>query len=180
MSQFSPTPFGPGLSPTDISQVANDNFYRVSNSVNNIDNTNLSTLPGELGGAWKSYTPTLTNISGGTINVAKYTQIGKTVFVKFLYTLAGAGVTGNPTITLPVTGTTDYTSDVGHIGLGAFLDAATQVYPGFISLSSTTASIRPLNTAGTNGGYGAATSATNPFTFGNGDKVSMSFAYEAA
>jgi hypothetical protein len=168
---------------TNNSDLANyNNVNNALRDLNNkkIKNADLSTTPGEPGGEWKSYTPTLTNISGGTINVAKYTQIGKTVFVKFLYTLAGAGVTGNPTITLPVTGTTDYTSDVGHIGLGAFLDAATQVYPGFISLSSTTASIRPLNTAGTNGGYGAATSATNPFTFGNGDKVSMSFAYEAA
>jgi hypothetical protein len=33
---FSPTPFGPGLSPTDISQVANDNFYRLQATLNEI------------------------------------------------------------------------------------------------------------------------------------------------
>jgi hypothetical protein len=68
----------------------------------NVTNAKLSTTAGELGGAWKDWTPTLTNLSGGTLNFAKYTQIGKTILFRFKYTLAGAGVAGTPTVTVPV------------------------------------------------------------------------------
>jgi hypothetical protein len=39
--------------------------------------------------AMATWSPTLTNISGGTTNLAKYIQIGKTVHFKFEYTFAG-------------------------------------------------------------------------------------------
>jgi len=44
-----------------------------------ITNAKLSTTAGELGGAWVSWVPTFTNLTGGTLTYAKYTRVGKTI-----------------------------------------------------------------------------------------------------
>ena len=51
-----------------------------------VDNTSLNTAAGKLGAAWQSWTPTFTNMSGGTLNYAKYHQIGKTIHFRLKYT----------------------------------------------------------------------------------------------
>jgi hypothetical protein len=66
-----------------------------------VSNSKLNTTAGELGGAGKVWTPTLANISGGTVTTATYQKIGKRIFFKFKYTLAGAGVSGAPTFSTP-------------------------------------------------------------------------------
>lgn len=58
--------------------------------------------------AWQSWTPTFTNLSGGTLNYAKYTRVGKTVHFRFKYTLGGAGMGTDPRITLPIAPHADY------------------------------------------------------------------------
>lgn len=82
-----------------------------------ITNAKLATSEGELGGAWQSWTPTLVNLSGGTIVFAKYQKIGKGIFWKFRYTLAGAGVSGAVTITTPTTMSNSYLTS-SPIGFG--------------------------------------------------------------
>src|ERR1044072_8033675 len=54
-------------------------------------------------GSWQSWTTTFTNLSGGTLNYAVYQQIHKTVFFQLKYTLGGAGISGRPNFTVPVT-----------------------------------------------------------------------------
>lgn len=56
MSYFDFTPYGPGLSPADISQVSNDNFYRIQRSITNITDS----------GGWIA--DTLPNVSTVTYN----------------------------------------------------------------------------------------------------------------
>lgn len=133
--------------------------------------------------AWQTYSPTLTGLSGGTTNWAKYMQIGKTVFVSFKYTLAGAGVSGATGITLPVTATSDYAALAGAENgemlqsTVAFIDAAVNYYGGFVAAYSTTAvRFRYHNTSANL----VATSSTVPHTWGTGDFIVARFCYEAA
>lgn len=131
--------------------------------------------------AWQSYVPTLTSLSGGTLNYAKYVQVGKTVFVRFKYTLAGAGVGTGPGISLPVTANSDYTgTETGETYLGtvSLIDTGISFYVGAVmQLSTTTVRFRYMNSNPLS--MGAITS-TLPFTWGANDYIQCHFCYEAA
>ena len=129
------------------------------------------------GWAWSSWTPTLTNLSGGTLNYAKYIQVGKTVHWRLKYTLAGAGVTGLPRITLPVTAHSDYVSFDHFDMTGQFQDATGFIWQAFGYLASTSAfDVGYLNTSLNF----AVTSSTAPFTWAVSDSIKLSGTYEAA
>lgn len=131
--------------------------------------------------AWASWTPTLVNLSGGTQNYAHYTQIGKTVFFRFKYTLAGAGVGGSVTFTLPVTADSDYVATDMIESTCGFRDATdSTVRNGAIELSSTTVAI--LKVFKTDGTYSnsANLSSTVPFTWASTDTITAYGSYEAA
>jgi len=128
-----------------------------------------------------NYTPTWTNVSGGTATYAVYSVNGKTVHFRVKYTLAGAGVSGSTVCSLPVATTAAQTGDTAINGRGMYLDAGNNTYDGFLTLSTTTTcTIRPTNAAGTYVTFGANTSATVPFTFGSGDTISAAGSYEMA
>lgn len=131
---------------------------------------------------WKNYTPTLTGVSGGTLTVARYVKVGKTVFFKLHYTLAGAGVTGSITFTLPSTANETGNDYQKPIGTAAIVDAGTALYDGktiFADNTYTKAAIRAINAAGS---YSTLTntSSTVPFTWGAGDFFSVEGCYEEA
>lgn len=129
--------------------------------------------------AWQSWTPTLTNLSGGTLGYAKYIQVGQTVHFRLKYTLAGAGVAGAVSFTLPITAVV---GDINtYINGGAHLvDTGTAGYLGFIILSNaTTAAIQAVTTGGTYGS-GANLSSTVPHTWASTDVIFISGSYEAA
>jgi hypothetical protein len=134
-------------------------------------------------GAWQSYTPTFTNFSlgtgggAGTITVAKYVQIGKTVHVKVNVTLGTSStVTGRIGISLPVTGTTDYVNVQGVCKLSAGGVAATGV---IAPSSATNMDLYALLASGT---YvtNQNTSSAVPGTWASGSSFSFFTAYEAA
>jgi hypothetical protein len=127
--------------------------------------------------AWASWTPTLTNLSGGTLNYSKYIQIGKTIHARFKYTLAGAGVGTSPTITLPVAASADYaTSGESFLSTVSFVDLGINFYAGQVFwATSTTVTFRVQTGTTTNG-----ISATIPFTWGTGDYIQAHIVYEAA
>lgn len=186
MTSFNFTPYGPGLSPTDISQVSNDNFTRASNSVNNIDNTNLSTLTGELGGAWKSWTPTWTNftVGNGTGNY-KYIQIGKTVIARFSFIFGSTSAMGsNPTLTLPVTPNASYINTNQRTYMSGDLhieDNLTAGYNGWVRFqgSPVVLAIGVYNTSATYSVLNGM-SATVPMTWATSDFFYGQVVYEAA
>lgn len=147
-----------------------------------ITNAKLSTATGEIGAAWQSWTPTFVNLSGGTLNFAKYTRIGKTIFFRWKYTLGGAGVAGDVTFTLPVAEHSDYsTAAVSPMGDVNFRDTGTDNLYGQIKWSSSgIAVIRAMAAGGTYLANNTALSSTVPFTWANTDEIHAQGRYEAS
>jgi len=86
--------------------------------------------------AWADWTPVFTNLSGGTLNYAKYVKIGNTVHFRLKYTLGGAGVGSAPTITLPVATSTNFL--LLPIGNAILLDNGVGYYSGDVVINNTT------------------------------------------
>ena len=132
--------------------------------------------------AWQTWSPTFTNVSGGTLNYAKYNQTGKTVNFRLKYTLAGAGVTGTIIFTSPTTMSSDYTTaltDTINSSVVYFDDAGVW-YTGFaVWQSSTTIGLYNFSANATYTAYTGST-ATIPFTWGAGDSFTATGTYEAA
>lgn len=127
---------------------------------------------------WQSWSPTLVNLSGGTLNYAKYMQIGKTVHFRFKYTLAGAGVAGEVSITPPVAFHTDYTQTAAEpLGYGSLRDAGTNTFNGMpLWGTGGVILIRTWSSSNT----ATALSSTVPFTWVSGDQIFVAGTYEAA
>lgn len=126
---------------------------------------------------WVSWTPTLTNISGGTLNYANYIQIGKTVHFRFKYTLAGAGMGSNPRMSLPVTASSAYSANEAIQAGGQFNDATGLRYLPLLLLASTTAA--DIYYANATPAYASIT-ATVPITWAVNDYINITGTYEAA
>lgn len=130
--------------------------------------------------AWQTWTPTLTNLSGGAQTFSKYTTVGKTIHFRFKYTLGGAGVAGLVGFTLPVAMATGYGSDDGQSieSRVLFRDTGSSVHFGAAAMgSSTRLDLFALNASGT---YltTTATTSTIPFTWANTDIIDVSGTYE--
>lgn len=129
--------------------------------------------------AWTSWTATLTNLSGGT-QASKYTQIGKTVYYMFKYTLAGAGVAGSVTFTLPITASTNPGNAVLPIGNVSFTDTGTAQYSGVARLETTTTGLLLALNASATYLTPAQISSTVPHTWASTDTILATGFYEAA
>jgi hypothetical protein len=133
-------------------------------------------LMGE-GGAWTSYTPTLTQSAAVTKTVTRgvYARYGRTIHFIVSLAVTGSGTSSNMvTVSLPVTA-----AAAGFfVGVGQLYDATgPTVYRGFAYLqSTTTVAIDPSNSTAA-GLLGA-----NVFTaaLASGDAVLVSGTYEAA
>lgn len=148
----------------------------------NILGTNDAYFDGLIGSgtAWASWTPTLTNLSGGTLNYSKYQQLGKLINIRFKYTLAGAGVAGDVEFTLPVAMHADY-ADQNNEVINCYVnlrDTGTQSRAGILTRGSTTSkmAIRSLDT----GANFVSLSSTVPHVWANTDVIYASGTYEAA
>jgi hypothetical protein len=98
-------------------------------------------------------------------------QIGKTIFFKFRYTLAGAGVGTGPTFTLPA----EASATQGIIGTALYNDTGTNSYVGtIVDLSTTIATFKYGSTT-----QGSLTS-SSPHTWAATDVLSASGFYEVA
>jgi len=132
--------------------------------------------------AWQSWTPTFTNLSGGTIQFAKYTQVGKTVNYYLKYQLAGAGVAGAVKFTLPVTPSSMYDQlGISLMGIAHYRDAGTASFEGLVLYDSgSTVECRVNGAAATYVTTGNLLSSTIPFTWANTDQIHATGTYEAA
>ncbi|MDV6295175.1 hypothetical protein [Rhodococcus aetherivorans] len=150
-----------------------------------LTNSMFSTATGEVGAAWKSYTPTWTastsnpNIGNGTL-AGHYMQIGKTIHFRILIlfgstTTAGSGVYSYG---LPVTAATS-TSLVTSSPIGSVFceDVGVESAAGVCTLQTPTTarSWTPSTTKSV-----GLTSNVYPYAFGNGDAIRLSGTYEAA
>ena len=143
-----------------------------------LSQTDINTyLMGE-GGAWTSFTPTLTQ-SGTVTNTAtwcKYGRWGRLIVANFYVTVTGTGTASNViTIGLPVTAATSSVA----FGSGYIYDNSTGIYyPGIAYLASgTTASLIDATQSSTTPTLGAA-----GFTaaLAANDIVNLTLTYEAA
>jgi len=125
---------------------------------------------------WQSWTPTLTRISGGTLNYAKYLRVGKTNICRFKYTFAGAGITGvDPIVSLPIALNADLvTPGETLLGTVSLINLSTDFYAGQVFISSTSSISFRVQTGTTINGI----SSTVPFTWGTGDFIQAHFMYE--
>ncbi len=136
--------------------------------------------------AWSSWTVTWTNVDVTTAPaatvVAKYKQIGKSVFARLSLVLgAGSTVTGLVIFSLPVTSVSYAgTASVQPLGFATAYDSGSNVYVLIpVWISTTTAAFVVARTSGTYATQDAVTG-TVPFTFGTSDEINCEFFYEAA
>jgi len=155
----------------------------------NVTNAKLATGANEPGGAWISYTPTLS----GRFNNAKwdktcvYTKVGRTIIGKGVLVANAAtpmdGGSGELSLTLPVTAAAlAGTAAVTQNGNAYIYDLSpATVYKSVFQISSTTgAIIRALRADGTYVTSVTTMSATVPFTWASGDEIHFNYEYEAA
>lgn len=128
---------------------------------------------------WQAWVPTLTNLSGGTITEAAYTIVGKTVHFRFIYTLAGAGVAGSVSFTLPATASSGIETN-SPIGVARLNDATGDVNLGIIRTTSTTTANVQVVDASTTYARIVNLSSTVPFTWAASDIIFAEGTYEAA
>ena len=147
-----------------------------------ISETGAVTIGGNpINGTWSTYTPTYTNftLGNGTVDVARYSQVGKIVCLALQITMGTtSSVTGLIRISLPVTAASTATNTLqGGCQLN---DSGSAIYSGVSALSSTTqVALYTLNSSAT---YltRANTSATVPHTWASTDVFSALIFYEAA
>lgn len=129
--------------------------------------------------SWQSWTPTFTNLSGGTLNYAVYQQIHKTVFFQFKYTLGGAGISGRPNFTVPVTMATRSAASQDVLNCNAEYNGPIAYNGGVAWVDANTLTMYCFKVDATYSSY-ASVSATIPFTWGSGHFILIRGYYEAA
>jgi hypothetical protein len=169
---------GTGISLTDAGAGSTVTLSIASAS---ITKAMLSTSSGQLGAAWTTHSPSLTNVTSTspTINYSKYAYINaKTVIFQFKYTLGTSPtISGTIGVSLPVTAAT---SNLGTFHGAIFIDSGVGPYNGTANIATTgRVDLSAINTAST---YAASTgtSSTVPFTWAAGDSFAFSVIYEIA
>jgi hypothetical protein len=131
------------------------------------------------GFTYTAWTPTFsgTTVGNGTLT-ARYAQSGKMVHAYLKLVLGStSSVSGNTTITLPVTAAS---SSGGIRGTGAILDSGVRWYTAAIDLNATTSATLVAVGANLTNAFEDYFSSTVPMTWTTGDTMAFSFIYEAA
>ena len=131
---------------------------------------------GPTSGAWRSWTPTLTNFTQGNGTItARYMRVGRMIRYKFLFTLGSTStVSTNPTFSLPVTSASQDELDGSICRL---LDNSPFTrYIGW-AVGATTSTVLIASSVAD---AFVTVDATTPFTWATGDKMFVSGAYEAS
>ena len=129
-------------------------------------------------GGWTSYTPTITGNSAFTLGngvvSANYVKIGKTVVVNFNLTVGTTTVlpTVYTIVSVPFTA-----ANVSPVGSSIYEDVGGFNYFGNVSFFGTGYFLPFVPTATAAADF---VTATNPFTWGNGDVFKFTMTYEAA
>jgi hypothetical protein len=138
-------------------------------------------LMGE-GGAWTSWTPTVTQSGSVTVttNHARYARYGRTIHAIALVTVTGAGTASNDILmSLPVSAAAAYASFALVMGVGHVIDSSAVLsYHGpVISFDTTSCRIKAASAASSTGYLGGTTMTAG---LASGDNVLIDITYEAA
>jgi len=128
-----------------------------------------------------AFTPSWTNVTVGNATQAwRYVQVQKLVFVQGNLVFGSTtSISGNPTMTLPVTAVA-YPDSFAIVGNVMFVEAGIQQYAGIaLWVSTTTVRFRPYLVSGTQV-VPQTVGASTPFTWATGDQFQAQFVYEAA
>jgi hypothetical protein len=146
-----------------------------------ISSAGVVTIGGNpINGTWATYTPTFTNftLGNGTINQARWVQVGKKVCVNVVVTLGStSSVTGLIQVSTP---TTLSNGSNNNNQVATFVDTGTGMFLGSASNTSGTAIGIYANNAGGTYVYRSNTSATVPMTWASTDAFAFYFTYEAS
>ena len=138
--------------------------------------SDLNTYCSGEGGAWTSYTPTVTQ-SGAvtcTVNYSKYARYGRTIHWTFWLTMTGAGTGSNAvTVSLPVTAA----SANGGAGVAAIYDSSASTP--YVCSAQTNGAATAIAFVGDASGAGNWGSTPNT-ALATGDTIRGSITYEAA
>ena len=138
---------------------------------------------GEEVGVWKTWTPTLANLTlGNGAVIARYVQINGYVTARFKFTLGSTSAVGtSPTVSTPVTASSTAADSNGPpIGVAYAKEVGANTYPSVVHLATTTTiAILAQNATATNV-VAQGISATLPFTWGTTDVLSFTATFEAA
>ena len=143
----------------------------------NVRDNSLELAP--TGAAWTTWSPSYTNLAGGTTNVARYIQIGKFVACEWKYTLASAGVSGQVKLTLPVTASSFLTAGQ-RLGAVLLNSQGVDVWDGRLQYSDTTSVIISRLVVDGTAIKLRDLSSTQPFTWKSTDTMIAQWTYEAA
>lgn len=129
---------------------------------------------------WRSWTPTLSNFTG-TVNVARYTLVGKTCHF-YIKVTQGASVTGQHRFTLPVEINSNLflTAPINSLNTTGYIEdsGTAQFQAQVMVISSTVVGLIVINSSVTYAGP-TATSATIPMNWASGlDSFLLSGTYE--
>lgn len=128
-----------------------------------------------------TYTVTWTNVSGGTSS-GMYYKVGRLVYFHVTYLLAGAGVSGTPSFSLPVEADTSFYLINTQVGFARYRVGSGTSFTGEARIntvtSSTTASLLVDNSNTTYVNV-SLISSTVPATWANGDSIAISGTYMA-
>ena len=138
------------------------------------------------GGTWGTWSPSYSaglTIGNGTV-VARYVQVGKTVYAYWELTWGSTtGITGDVTVSTPVTVSSQYTTGASEVGIVMFVDISTRTNDttGHILLASTTTfELFAMVIAGARLVLRPMVNDINPHTWATGDIMSFRAIYEAA
>jgi len=144
-------------------------------------------LQGSTSGSWvwASWTPTWSNLTvgNGTLNYAKFVQIGKTVHfrLKFTWGSTTAITSAGPSFSLPVganaDATTGYVANDPMDAVVNYNDASASRYAGTILFNSTTSALLAQSDGSVHVGL---ITATFPTTWTTNDQFMITGSYEAA
>lgn len=163
-----------------------DGALVTTNSVITANITDAAVTPAKLiagtgsSWVWQSWVPVYTNVTAGDgVTMAKYIQMGKTIFYRLRFTLGStSAVSGAITFSAPVALNADYAGN-DTIGTAEFLDTGTA---GYLAMAIVTGGgaieLRPLAAGGTYTTYTTGASSTVPFTWANGDSFQVTGFYE--
>ena len=146
-----------------------------------VANSSLVTTAGQPGGAWLSYTPTVTGISNTTPTGA-YMRLGKTVFFRAKVLLgASSAVSATPEVSLPLASASNVPSSAFEVRM---VDSdVLRWYSGQgVEVNADAVSIYALrdNASSLSYSYGIAATSAIPFTWASGDYIEVSGVYETS
>ncbi len=131
------------------------------------------------------WTATLANLTQGDGTIVSRFRWGGTpgglVTAHFIFTLGSTSAVGtDPTISVPVTASSDYVADKNYIGGAVLDDSGSETLTGMVRLGSSTLFVpSAFVSSGTHMRQSNLTAAI-PFTWASGDILAFSAEYEAA